>query len=401
MAAAIVRVMSIFVAMAGAASIASAQAAPDVISHTVNGPLAAAPLLEIGADFGVKIGGKQPLVIPGAELIALRRAGAAQPASCPPPFIELTTGDRVPLADPLRLRLEDETLEAALAAPLATAKFAVPQAAVALIAVTSPSDVKGKRTNDLVVLRNGDTLGGKLLGIDVEKGARLILPDQTLTIPLERIAQIAFNPDFQARPRVKNIYADVVLANGARLALAKLTTTGAGGELAAHSHFGHHFTLAAADVLALRMRQGKAVYLDELKPKAYESTPFLDVAWPLAIGRSLLDGPLKIGADSFPLGLGMHSRSQVTYAIDPADAWFEAVVAVDAAAGPRGAVKIDVALDGKSAAGVLRTLKAGAAPAQLRINVQGAKTMTLVTDFGPRGDVQGHALWVDARLIRK
>jgi hypothetical protein len=224
---------------------------------------------------------------------------------------------------------------------------------------------------------------------------------QTQILPFERVAQIAFNPEFQSRPRFKNAYADAILAGGSRLSLVKLSTVGPDGKFAATTLLGQRCTFGANDLIALRIRQGKAIYLDELKPKSYESTPFLDVSWPLTTGRSLLGGALTVGDDTYPLGLGMHSRGKATYALNPADQWFEAIVAVDAAAGAGAAVRIDLELDGRAVPGAARTLTSHDAPATLRIELKNAKLLTLVTDFGPRGDIQGHAVWADARLIRK
>jgi hypothetical protein len=313
----------------------------------------------------------------------------------------LTTGDCLPLAVPVRLQLDDESLQISLAPPLANAPFIVPQAAVSLIALSSAPELPAKRTHDLIVLKNGDTLAGRIVGLDGAKGARLVVAGQTQIIPFERVAQVAFNPEFQSRPRFKNAYADAILAGGSRLSLAKLSTVGPDGKLTATTLLGQRCTFSADDLVALRIRQGKAIYLDELKPKSYESTPFLDVAWPLTTGRSLLGGALTIGDDTYPLGLGIHSRSRVTYALNPADQWFEAIVAVDVAAGAGAAVRIDVEVDGRAVPGGARPLKVHDAPATLRIELKNAKILTLVTDFGPRGDIQGHAIWADARLIRK
>jgi hypothetical protein len=375
------------------------QTPPEMIVHAADGIHPAAPLVDMANDFTIKLGGKRPLEISGAGLISMRRAGATQPARCPPPFLELTTGDRLPLAIPIRVQLDDESVHANLGAPLTVEKISVPQAAVALIALTSATEPTGKRTQDLVVLKNGDALAGKLGGFDSAKGAKLVVSGQTTLVPLDKIAQISFNPDFQARPRTKATYADVVLAGGSRLSLSKVTMSK--GQLSAATLFGQRVSFAAADLVALRVRNGKAVYLDELKPKAYEAIPFLDVAWPMTTGRTLLGAPLKVGDDFYPLGLGMHSRSQATFDLNQGFGWFEATVAVDAAAGPQAVVRVDVQLDGKPADGAARLLKVGDAPAVLRIDTRGVKTLTLVTDFGPRGDVQGHAIWADARLIRK
>ncbi len=380
------------------------QAAPDVIVHSVDGPKAAAPLLGIDADFTVKLGGKEPLTIAGGDLVALRRVGLPQPASCPPPFLQLTSGDRLPLAVPLKIELADETLRVALAAPVAMVEYSVPQAAVARLALTSADEPAGKNAVDGILLKNGDRLAGKLGGIDPKTGATLVVAGDAHTIALDRIAQIAFNPEFQTPPRAKGPHADVILSGGARLSLAKVAkvaTVGPGGQLSGVSLFGHIFGFQTADVVALRIRQGKAVYLDEIKPKTYDATPFLDVAWPLAMGRTVLGGPLKIGDDFHSLGLGMHSRSKATYALDERDRWFEAIVAIDSAAGPRAAARIDVELDGKPVAGFSRLMKAGDIPLVLRVDLKDAKSLTLVTDFGPRGDIQGHAIWADARIVRK
>src|SRR5262245_12129370 len=93
------------------------QMPPEVIVHAADGAHSAAPLLDVANDFTIKLGGKRPLEISGADLVAMRRAGATQPASCPPPFLELTTGDRLPLATPIRVQFDDDALSANLGAP--------------------------------------------------------------------------------------------------------------------------------------------------------------------------------------------------------------------------------------------------------------------------------------------
>src|SRR5262245_1551597 len=94
------------------------QAAPDVVVDTVSGPRPAASLLAIEPGFTVKLGGKTPATVAGGDLVALRRVGVPLPELCAPPFVVLTTGDRLPLAKPLDLKLEDEAVHATLAVPL-------------------------------------------------------------------------------------------------------------------------------------------------------------------------------------------------------------------------------------------------------------------------------------------
>ncbi len=377
---------------------ATGQAAPDVIVDTATGVRAAAPLLAIEPGFTIKLGGQAPAVVQGRDLVALRRVGITHPDLCAAPFLLLSSGDRLPLKAPLDLRLEDEMLHATLAAPLA-GKIKLPQAAVAAVVLAASEEDAGKRSNDIVVLRDGDRMHGTLSRLDT-RGVVLAADDKRTDIPIARISRVAFNPEYIARPKPTAIYAEAILAGGARVSFTKLATTGPGGQLDGELLLGNKFSLAPDDLLSLRIRNGAAVYLDDLKPSAYESTPFLDLAWPLAVGRTLKGGPLRLGKDTYPLGVAMHSKSRVTYALGGGYEAFEATVGVDAAAGPRGTATVDIEVDGKSVPEIARVLQAGDAPALLRVDLKGAKTLTLVTDFGPRGDVQSHVLWTDARLLR-
>lgn len=376
------------------------QMAPDVIVRTLAGSSPSGTLLAIEKDFAVKLSGKTPFTFAGPDIVSLRQVRIPHPTRCAPPYLQLTTGDCVPLAMPLNLRLEDETLHASLAAPVAQADYSVPHAAVALIALSATDELHGKREGDVIVLKNGDRLSGKIIVLDGQKGLTVMSAGRLEMIPLERVAQVAFDPEFLARPRPKSLYADVVLAGGTRLVATGLKTE-PGSQLTATSLLGQRFSFAASHLAAVRMRQGKTTYLDERKPKSFTMTPFLDVAWPLSTGRSLFDRPLKLGGDFHPLGLAMHSQSKATYDVLPGENAFEAWVGVDPDAGAQAAVNIDVQLDGKSVPGIARLLKAGDEPAFLRVDLHGAKTLTLVTDFGPRGELHGHAIWADARMLKK
>src|SRR5262249_55020777 len=100
-------------------------------------------------------------------------------------------------------------------------------------------------------------------------------------------------------------------------------------------------------------------------------------------------------------GLGVHSSSRLTYDIGPEDRWFEALVGLDDAVGKEGSARIQVLLDGKPqklSRDANLTWPKG--PQAVRLAGGGAKELTLVTDFGTYGDVQGCVDWANARLIR-
>lgn len=382
-----------------AVTIGFGQATPGFIADTVAGSLPAAPLVEFAENFDVRLGGKKPQAIRGRDLVALRAANLSQPAFCPPPYLLLTTGDRLPIVTPANPRLADESLSVTLAAPLAAEGFAVPQALATALVLAPGNLASESKGRDLVVLTSGDRVAGKLIKIDPQTGVQIDTGGEERSIPLERVGQIVFDADFQVRPKMTGPYADVIVKGGARLIANRVSF--AGNRLAAATQLKHPISFPVGSLVGLRQRGANAIYLDDLKPKAFEMTPFLDTHWPLAVGRSTLGGQLKLGGDVFPLGIGVHSRSRVTYSLDPADEWFEAVVGVEPNAGKDAAVVIGVELDGKTVPSIARPLAADCAPARLRIDVRGTKTITLVTDFGPRGDVHGHAIWADARFLRK
>ena len=74
-----------------------------------------------------------------------------------------------------------------------------------------------------------------------------------------------------------------------------------------------------ARVVSLDLLQGAAVYLSELQPAKFEQTSYLGdggVKWPLAIVAAVTGRDLRLNGSVYDLGLGMHSRSRATYALE-------------------------------------------------------------------------------------
>jgi hypothetical protein len=76
-------------------------------------------------------------------------------------------------------------------------------------------------------------------------------------------------------------------------------------------------------------------------------------------------------------------------------------VGLDEQTGKRGRVRIGVRVDGKPRKlDGDKELTGRDGPLRVRLDVAGAKEVTLVAEFGGFGDVQAHVDWVDARLIK-
>src|SRR5262249_22108073 len=171
--------------------------------------------------------------------------------------------------------------------------------------------------------------------------------------------------------------------------------------IVAKAVFGAEIEVPLAKLVSLDVLQGPATYLSELKPKKAETVGFLGEGWPWLADRSVRGSSLRLltkdGASTFDFGVGTHPKTVLTYDLAGKYTRFESFVGLDAATGKRGRADVRIKLDGKEIdLPELKTLAAGPA-VFVRVDVRGAKELTLVVDFGPTGDVQADVNWADAR----
>ena len=137
-----------------------------------------------------------------------------------------------------------------------------------------------------------------------------------------------------------------------------------------------------------------------MTPVNFKFEPFLDLGWPLRNDRNVSGGFLTLRGVEYPRGLGVHSRSSVTYRLDGKFRRFHAVLGIDDDTGGKGSAVFEVLVDGKR---VFKSdvLTGTSVPVVLdRLDVAGAKLLTLRVDYATLGDIQDHANWCDAVLIR-
>jgi hypothetical protein len=285
----------------------------------------------------------------------------------------------------------------------------LPLPAVALIWFAAPEGagdaemlrrklIAEKRARDLVLLRNGDVLEGVLDSLDEQK-VRVEVDKKTATVSIDRVAAIALNTELAAPLRPRGVHARAVLADGARLSLASAECDGE--TLTGTTLNGARVRLPVEQLVSLDFFQGCAVYLSDLTPAKYEHTPYLDVTWPLVADGSVTRRALRLGGSVYDKGLGLHSACRVTYRLDGNYRRFEALVGLDSETGKKGSARVGVLVDGKPRdLGIKDDLTIRTAPLPVRIDVTGAKELTLVVEFGRRGDAGDHVNWAEARLIK-
>jgi hypothetical protein len=388
-----------------------AERAPAFEARAADGKVVRGPLRRLGPGWSVRLAAEGGTV-EGAGLLSLRRADLTRPAFPTGPHFILANGDRVPAKG---VRLVGERLHFRHPDLAGGQETALPLAALSVWWVTAPDRAADpeklrrrlatrKRTRDLILLRNGDTVEGVLSALDGDE-AVVEADKKKVAVKLGQVAAVALSTELADALRPKGPYARLVLAGAGAAAGTRLSLTEAacadGATLTGTTAFGAKVRVPLERVAALDVLQGAAVYLSDLKPAKYEYFPFTDGAWPWVADGNAAGHDLRLGVAVHDKGLGLHSHARLTYALPAGFRHFEALVGLDDRDGPRGSVRARVLADGKpldlGAAGAL-TAKGG--PRPVRVAVAGVKELTLEVEFGDGGDVQDVVNWVDARLVR-
>ncbi len=252
--------------------------------------------------------------------------------------------------------------------------------------------------HDLVVLNNGDTATGELKSLD-EREFTLQTPVGPTKIGRAGVRAFGLNPELTSPRRRDATSVIVTLTDGSRFHATHLKT-GVLEKLQMKPEFGGDLEVPLSAVAALQFLGGQAVYLSDLPPDNYEFHPFLGVHWPLRADRTVAGGPLALRGKEYARGLGMHSQSAATWRLDQKYRRFQATIGVDDDADGRGSVEFEVLVDGVKV--YSSPVLTGASPPVVLepITVRGAKLLTLRVGFATFGDVQDHADWCNALLVK-
>ncbi len=398
-------VAQLALAVPAACTFASPPAPASFVALTAEGKELAGELVELDDDWQLTLqlddGSRHRLA--GAELIRLGRPGNLPDVPVGPQVV-LATGERlrgvVVTMDEEALRLRSESV----------GMIRVPLECVygVILAVESDPTVCNRLVSairshqpdaDELWLANDDRLRGTILSVASDK----ITLDQDgteLTVPRNQVKVIVLNRQLIACEPPEGLHAVAVLDDGSELRLTRAQLRGS--RLHGLTGYGSaEVTIPLERLRLLEFYGGRVVYLSDLEPARYRYVPYLGrlrYGWQRdqAIGGT----PLRLRGRRYRKGIGVHSRSELTYTLNGEYRLFRAVVGVDDNTGGGGSVVFRVLVDGQEK---FRSepLTGNSAPATIQIPLDGAKELTLITDFGAFGDVLDHADWADALLIRR
>ncbi|NUQ61692.1 MAG: NPCBM/NEW2 domain-containing protein [Pirellulales bacterium] len=251
--------------------------------------------------------------------------------------------------------------------------------------------------SDEAILTNGDRIAGRFEGIG-DSALQVQSNVGPVDVQRHRLSALVFNPSLVSRMPASGLRSPAGFADGSRLIARQLVFDEKTLKVATAG--GLTWNTSPEDLVFLQPLGGRAMYLSDLKADGYRHVPFLGLPWPYRTDRNVIGGWLRAGDGIHAKGLGMHSASRITYAIDEDDARFEALLAVDDSTAGQGSVGFRVFVDG-GVKSTSATIRGGDPPLPISVDIRGAKRLDLIVDFADRADVLDRADWLDARIVKE
>lgn len=254
--------------------------------------------------------------------------------------------------------------------------------------------------SDQAILGNDDVITGELTGLTADE---LLMDTSTgaRSIPRDTVATVRLNGELLSEvPREQQV-ALIRTHRGERITVRKLKWAEA-DTVTLQTIWNREIIRDASDIASVHFLSLRVRYLSELKPDKIEYLPFADVQRPgrgWAADQNIRGRPFRHESRVFLKGIGMTSQARITWDLDGTFDIFHAQFGIDQSA-VNGTAVFSVLLDGQPV--VPATPAAHGEPLRDTgaIRLQKAKRLTLSVDYGPRGDIQDVANWIDAVLVR-
>ena len=252
------------------------------------------------------------------------------------------------------------------------------------------------RESELVWLANGDKLPGLFAGLDDKK---LLFQPATgkIEIPRPGVVALGFAQGQVNYRRPEEPYLELTLVDGSRLGVTNVRVER--GQVVAMTRFKAEVRLPVGELALVHAINGAVAYLSDREPVGTIYVPYVGPTRPYRRNATVAGEVLRVGGHAFDRGLGTQSRTVLVYKLEPGSKRFQAQIGLDDRAGPLGNVAFKVMVD--------RTMRFESPPMTsgepakvVDVDLAGAKLLILMTEFGERGDVQDHADWIEARIIR-
>ncbi len=308
-------------------------------------------------------------------------------------------------------------VDAVVVESLAIGSREIPLTQIAAILLPPPTDaeradeliaglLKDRPSADQAMLSNGDAVQGTLTEIDI-KGAETVFSMETdsgkLPLEIANVRAITFDPRMLNARREPEQFR-ICLTDGSMLHVDELSITN--GKAKFSPFVGATWEVSLERVAYVDYANPRVQWLEARQPDQYQHVPFLSGQWQWQPGKNVLGQALKAQGQRYAHGVGTHSACQVVYVLREPMERFEAEIAIDDA-GQLGNAVFRVVTYARQDGQTVRSekfassaVRAGDAPLQVSVDLQGAVGLGLIVEFGEFGDQQDYANWLNARLIK-
>jgi hypothetical protein len=250
--------------------------------------------------------------------------------------------------------------------------------------------------SDILFLANGDKIMGDFKHMD-QAFIELVRGSALLKIDRSQVRALRLNPDLTNRFKMEGRRILVTLVDGSHVIATNIELHDR--EMEISFPLGQQIIVQASFVAACQVYGQNAIPLTDREPTDVTHESYLSTPWPLVRNANVNYGPLALRGKEYPAGLGMHSRTSVTYHLSGDELEFRATVGVDDCSNGLGSVRFVVIVDDRRA-WTSDEITGQIAPIEIPpVPLRGAKSLTLFVDFGQMADVSDYANWCDATLI--
>lgn len=256
---------------------------------------------------------------------------------------------------------------------------------------------------DLLELMNGDTLRGELMQTNA-KSIELKTAVTTLSLPVEKIRLLSFNPTLRVQPKPNRTALQVRLADHSIITLyadPNIKKTGDTDQLQLRTGWGAIVQLDLNEIQDIQVFGERGQLLSDTKPVEYQQTPFIGKPIPLQINRSSVGGPLTIKNSYYSRGLGLQSLTEISYHLNQQFDFFYTRVGFDDSADGLGDVEITILQNNQPIYSAELTNQTPKPLILGPLDLSRAETLKIKISYGKRGDIMDRVNFCNPLLIRK
>ncbi len=273
-----------------------------------------------------------------------------------------------------------------------------------------------KRDGDkdlLIVPKRGsdglDFLAGIVSSISPEQ-VEFLLDGDTIPVPAARVFGVVF-----AKPEDTGLETGIALQTADGEQLTGRSVGFDGNQFQVQTAWGQTISLPALSLKRLDFSLGRIHYLSDLEPLQEEFSG-IDPEGSLFAGlidretSRLMYGPrrdttidpslpIRLRGQRFTKGLSLHSRTQLTWALDRKYSSLEAIVGVDDEVAFNQVSKVSVTITGDGETVFQKILTTSEEPVPLKIDVTGIATLSILVDYADNDSSCDWLDLADAKLI--